>query len=729
MRYRWLIGFAVMLLTFSQVMAHANLAHSTPAANASLQSSPQEIRLWFTEPLEPDYSHFTLRDSSGNPVETPQSQIDASDASQMFMQAGNLPKGLYTVVWRAVSAADGHSTQGSFAFGIGSVVPANPAEAIDESVPPESVIVRWLNLLSLSLTVGSIGFWLFAGQPAALEDHSTVRQRWYRLVWFGWITTGFSALLSLLLQTATNANITLFSALTDPALAGVISSTTYGHLWVARMALWGLFGLTVLMSQRAKRILWITLLLGVLILVTQSLFSHASAAPDRAAVANDWLHLVSSGLWIGGLVAFALALLTLRHELEQTALTGRLVASFSNYARAAVALLIVTGLYAAWLQVGSLDALLNTVYGKALLVKGILFLPLLALAAVNLIFTQRGLQAGKPVWVGRLRALVGAEITLTVSILLVVGVMTTSSPARGIQALREAGAAPPPPQPYFGVGAANDQTMHLQITPGYVGENEFTVTPFDENRHPITDATLIRLRFDNLDQNLGESELRPQPDGNGYYRVTGANLSTPGHWRIRMTLARPNRFDTLVDFNVTMQLPARVPDVTKPVPVTERWLTAAVVGTALLGLGGFFLVKTRWPIRGGGLLALGGLLLGLIFLATAVIVLISPQDTPPLNPVEPEPVSINAGYTLYVENCLLCHGPAGKGDGPVGLTLHPRPADLAVHAVLGVHPDGQLYEWITHGYPNSAMPAFAERLSDTDRWNLVNYIRTLARSP
>ena len=85
-----------------------------------------------------------------------------------------------------------------------------------------------------------------------------------------------------------------------------------------------------------------------------------------------------------------------------------------------------------------------------------------------------------------------------------------------------------------------------------------------------------------------------------------------------------------------------------------------------------------------------------------------------------------AGHTLFVANCVPCHGVTGKGDGPAGLTLNPRPADLTLHAVPGVHTDGVLWDWITNGYPGSVMPAFRNVLSDTDRWNLVNYIRTLS---
>ncbi|HEX9386782.1 MAG TPA: cytochrome c, partial [Anaerolineales bacterium] len=76
--------------------------------------------------------------------------------------------------------------------------------------------------------------------------------------------------------------------------------------------------------------------------------------------------------------------------------------------------------------------------------------------------------------------------------------------------------------------------------------------------------------------------------------------------------------------------------------------------------------------------------------------------------------------------CVSCHGETGKGDGPLGVVLNPRPADLSQHAIPGVHTDAQLYEWITDGFPGSAMPAWKSRLSDTDRWNLVNFIRTSA---
>jgi len=123
----------------------------------------------------------------------------------------------------------------------------------------------------------------------------------------------------------------------------------------------------------------------------------------------------------------------------------------------------------------------------------------------------------------------------------------------------------------------------------------------------------------------------------------------------------------------------------------------------------------------GAPLALLTFSLGLFYLTRPVVI-----ETVQVNPIVPSSESIAAGQALFSASCAPCHGIEGKGDGPVGLTLNPRPADLRQHAIPGIHTDAQLFEWITNGFPGSRMPAFRSALSDTDRWNLVNFIRTLA---
>jgi putative copper export protein/mono/diheme cytochrome c family protein/peroxiredoxin len=87
--------------------------------------------------------------------------------------------------------------------------------------------------------------------------------------------------------------------------------------------------------------------------------------------------------------------------------------------------------------------------------------------------------------------------------------------------------------------------------------------------------------------------------------------------------------------------------------------------------------------------------------------------------------SIAAGLKHYEDNCTACHGVSGHGDGPVASSLPIKPADLsAPHTAL--HTAGDLYWWITHGIENSPMPAFADILTNDDRWDIINFLGAFA---
>ena len=94
------------------------------------------------------------------------------------------------------------------------------------------------------------------------------------------------------------------------------------------------------------------------------------------------------------------------------------------------------------------------------------------------------------------------------------------------------------------------------------------------------------------------------------------------------------------------------------------------------------------------------------------------------NPVGQSQDSIGAGQKLYMKRCAACHGATGQGDGPDAANLGITPARLA-DPRLRSQPDGALFGRITMG--KKPMPAYGMRLSATDRWNLVNYVRTLAK--
>lgn len=102
---------------------------------------------------------------------------------------------------------------------------------------------------------------------------------------------------------------------------------------------------------------------------------------------------------------------------------------------------------------------------------------------------------------------------------------------------------------------------------------------------------------------------------------------------------------------------------------------------------------------------------------------------PPAAVNRPNPVPSNAntialGQKLYTANCFTCHGENGKGDGPGAAALEKRPADLGACIKSNNETDGSLFWKISEG--RSPMVSWKGALSETQRWELVHYIKTLA---
>ena len=104
------VGFGV-----TPVMAHAFLDHARPAVGSTVHESPGEIRLWFTQRLEPVFSKVRVLDKTGKEVNAGDSRVDSADPTLIVATVPSLVPGTYRVVWRVVSI-DTHVTEGDFTF-------------------------------------------------------------------------------------------------------------------------------------------------------------------------------------------------------------------------------------------------------------------------------------------------------------------------------------------------------------------------------------------------------------------------------------------------------------------------------------------------------------------------------------------------------------------------------------------------------------------------------------
>jgi copper transport protein len=217
----------------------------------------------------------------------------------------------------------------------------------------------------------------------------------------------------------------------EPLSTGLFAQTLFssrvGEVWLIRLALALLTAAAMIAAAVSGRTWgwWAATGTGGLLLMTLTRLSHAAATGRFLPFVADWTHAVAAAVWMGGLLGFVVALffgqLRSLPPDRQAKLRERSVRRFSTVATIAVAVLAATGLYASLLHVPSLQALVDTPYGRALLVKLGLLALVLAIGTCNLLLRGRG-----PF--GRL---IIVELLLALGLFVATGFLTSLPPASG----------------------------------------------------------------------------------------------------------------------------------------------------------------------------------------------------------------------------------------------------------------------------------------------------------
>jgi copper transport protein len=569
--------------------AHARLLRSEPLASARLIEAPREIRLFLSEPVGLQFSSIKLFDRARREQPVGTLRNVAGDASAVQAEVSSeLAPGSYIVVWRVVSAVDGHLTTGSFAFriagidGAASDEPAAedlaaPLEGLGEYPSPLRWLARGLMLAASTLLLGGALFTVLVVEPTAAERGRAGAILWpalgSRFANVGAIAASVlivALVFDLASQAASAGGTGLLGAVGRDDLARLLlTSTRYGFAWVLKLAagvlLMVMMLLVWMLGRRGGAGIWeIAIAAGSLMLLAHALSSHAAAAQGGDMVGlplpviSDWVHLVAAATWVGGLAYMGLVLfptfraLKLSNE-DRRAFLGRSVPRFSRLAIASVALLALTGTYNLLVHSQDVAAILGSQYGQVLLVKVALFVLLVALGAVNLLRlssrlleTRSQLEHGATA-VGAVPALlrnVRGEIGLAALALLCAGGLTLLPPPSG-----QGGAYARPPQAGGTISEVVDQTE----VDGYSfrvgvrreeGRDQLSVdiSPKNNISRPPTDVVSVLFRVVSQGGEVSSSAyraaLKGDEGGRQTWQASGQALAQEGMYLVTVIAQR-----------------------------------------------------------------------------------------------------------------------------------------------------------------------------------------------
>jgi copper transport protein len=512
----------------SPAYAHALLERSYPAADSSLPHAPAAMLLYFTEAPEPSLSTVLLLDSSGQTVPgVGEPTAVHGDAQELRVRLPRLAGGVYTVSWRTVSKVDGHVTGGSFAFGIGVQPPGGAAS-------PQAAKGGSLSTGSAPAPAAVVGLWLLYWGLALLAAAGATG-----MLVFGWRLPGGAWIVIAAGWLAAAAGVVTI-VLAERAAAGVSFGSLFGaaagRSLLAQAAAVAMCGVAAFFAARRPAGPRLAVL-GAAAAV--ALFVHAQAGHAETQssvrllnVADQWLHMVAAGVWVGGLVWLLLGLRNLDGAAKVAA-----VRRFSPLAFAGVAVIAVTGVLRAVPEVGSLAALVSTSFGVTLLIKSGLFVAMIAVAWRNRYRLLPKLAEPAPLpggsrtgAIGSLLRSVRSEVALAAIVLAVAAVLSGLPPASFVEAAGQEIVSPA--VSVTGSDFATTVRVRLTVSPGTVGSNRFTayVLGYDSGR-PVA-ARAVRLEFSLSGNPSVTSSLNLARGPGGTWTGQGANLSIDGHWDI-----------------------------------------------------------------------------------------------------------------------------------------------------------------------------------------------------
>ena len=569
----------------SPAFAHADLEQTSPAAGQVLDQPPKKLTLGFNESVEVALGAIRVYNSKGDRLEIGDASHPSGQQSQVQVDVPKLDDDSYVVTWRVISA-DSHPVSGAFTFQVGKSAAAGNLQSLsqrllanqggDNTVGFLYAVARFGVFASLALLIGAAAF-LVLVWPAGRESVGAAR-----LVWAGWIGAVVTTVVGIALDGAYAAALPLGDAL-KPSVISDVLDTRFGRVWLLRLVLLVIAIPFIRLLVNRRPVVEYPLpkwwkpaaaAVAVGLLLTPGLSGHAGTGDlVPLAIIADVAHVGGVSLWLGGLVVL-LAVVLRRKHLDEL---RTVVPAYSRLALGAICVIVVSGAFQAWRQLGSLSNLRDTDYGKLLAAKLLAFGMLIITAAFSREIVNRRFRSPRPTptpappprvrvtaggpplppddggdegggdgsdsndeaeedaWEMRnLRRHVGLEAVIAVIILSIAALLVNAAPAVSVN---NSGAT--------GVTLQSSRArVDVTAIPGSPGRNELHLTAFSPEGAPLAippSGGLDQVGEFQVSASLPSRDIAPiqipvRRLGPGHYISSGVNLPIRGDWNLTIRI-------------------------------------------------------------------------------------------------------------------------------------------------------------------------------------------------
>ena len=530
--------------------AHAALLRTVPEASRTINTAPPEVRLTYSEPIEPRFAIVSVTNAAGRQVTSGPPAGAPGSPQTLVTPLERVPEGWYLVFWRVISA-DGHPVRGAFTFAVG----PNPGPPPQFRVPSLSetatttrlLVSRWLVFLSVLSALGLFVLRALTARPVARIVRGTSLRALNIALGVAVAVALVAIPVYVLLATA---EFTLRSVWDLGAIVPVARDSGFGRDFLDLELVLVLFAVAAagaILVDRPERehrsvvellATPAALVAGVAALLLPALAGHAGQkSPRGLSLPLDLAHLGAVAVWLGGLIGLVVLWLSVGRA-ARSAVLGYVVPRFSAVAFCSVLLLIGTGIGQSLLELPTLASLWQTSYGQALLWKIGLLAAALVLAGVNLARTKPRLQAGDASAPLLLRRLVQGEIVFVAAALFAAAVLSSLTPPSSALANIQDVSARVGPGPVTATVSKSPYKVHVRVTPNRAAvPNAFSLT-LTRNGKPVPGAEVI-TKFDMLDMEMGEQSYRLREQRPGVFSKSAPALVMVGHWGLQFEVTPP----------------------------------------------------------------------------------------------------------------------------------------------------------------------------------------------